>query len=343
MNIRKLATWESALAMLIVTEILIFGVINPRMLDVNILLYSTSDFIIMGIVALPLTLVIVSGGIDISLGSTIGLSAIVLGVLFKLNIPLEFCILITLGVGILCGLINALLITFTGVNPLVITLGTMYLYGGSALLLSGMSGATGYEGIGNFPNWFTNIANGNILGLPVPLAVFIVSVVIISLILHKTKIGRNIYLIGQNARVAKYSGIPVTSTLCIAYSLIGLFAAISGILLVSYFGSARSDLGVTFLMPAITAVVLGGANIYGGAGSIIGTALAALLVGYLQQGLQMAGVPNQISSALSGGLLIIVVIGRSIIVNKEPILNWLKEKSLISNKIQKSNNPTTQH
>lgn len=332
MNIRKLANWESALAMLIFSEIIIFGLINPRMFNVEMLLYSTSDFIYIGIVALPLTLVIVSGGIDISLGSTIGLSAIVLGVLFKLGVPLELCIVITLGVGVLCGLINALLITFTGVNPLVITLGTMYLFGGSALLVSGMSGTTGYEGIGNFPDWFTNISNGEVLGIPIPLCVFIVSVGIISLVLHKTKIGRNVYLIGQNPRVAKYTGIPVISTLCIVYSLVGLFAAISGILLVSYFGSARSDLGVTFLMPAITAVVLGGANIYGGAGSVLGTALAALLIGYLQQGLQMAGVPNQVSSALSGGLLIIVVVGRSIIVNKESIIAWLKLRFKIVNK-----------
>ncbi|MGF1725340.1 autoinducer 2 ABC transporter permease LsrD [Photobacterium nomapromontoriensis] len=333
MNMRKFANWEGALAMLIIAEILVFGIINPRMLDINMLLYSTSDFIYIGIVALPLTLVIVSGGIDISLGSTIGLCAIVLGVVYRLGLPIELCVILTLAVGLLCGVINAILILYTGVNPLVITLGTMYLYGGSALLLSGMSGATGYEGIGGFPDGFTNFANSDFLGLPIPLVVFITALAVISLILHKTKIGRNVYLIGQNPRVTQYSGIPVKFTLCIAYGLVGLFAAISGILLVSYFGSARSDLGISFLMPAITAVVLGGANIYGGAGSVIGTALAALMVGYLQQGLQMVGVTNQISSALSGGLLIIVVVGRSIVVNKESITNWLKTKLAIKKQI----------
>lgn len=322
MKIGRFSSWEGALAALIVMEILVFGAINPNMLSMNVLFYSTSDFIYIGLVALPLTLVIVSGGMDISLGSTIGLSAIAMGGLFKLGVPIELCVLLTLTVGGLCGFINALLILYTGVNPLVITLGTMYVYGGSALLLSGMSGATGYEGIGGFSNSFTDLANGLVVGIPLPLWVFIVAFVLFALVLHKSKIGRNLFLIGQNARVAKYSGIPVASTLFFAYSMVGVCAAISGILLVSYFGSARSDLGISFLMPAITAVVLGGANIYGGAGSILGTALAALLVGYMQQGLQMVGVPNQISSALSGGLLIVVVVVRSIVSHQ----GFIKDK-----------------
>lgn len=151
--------WELALAALLVIEIVAFGAINPRMLDLNMLLFSTSDFICIGIVALPLTMVIVSGGIDISFGSTIGLCAIALGVLFQSGVPMPLAILLTLLLGALCGLINAGLIIYTKVNPLVITLGTLYLFAGSALLLSGMAGATGYEGIGGFPMAFTDFAN----------------------------------------------------------------------------------------------------------------------------------------------------------------------------------------
>lgn len=130
--------WELALAALLVIEIVAFGAINPRMLDLNMLLFSTSDFICIGIVALPLTMVIVSGGIDISFGSTIGLCAIALGVLFQSGVPMPLAILLTLLLGALCGLINAGLIIYTKVNPLVITLGTLYLFAGSALLLSGI-------------------------------------------------------------------------------------------------------------------------------------------------------------------------------------------------------------
>lgn len=138
---------------------------------------------------------------------------------------------------------------------------------------------------------------------------------------------RNVFLIGQSPRVAVYSAIPVNRTLCALYAMTGLASAVAAVLLVSYFGSARSDLGASFLMPAITAVVLGGANIYGGSGSIIGTAIAVLLVGYLQQGLQMAGVPNQVSSALSGALLIVVVVGRSVSLHRQQIKEWLARRA----------------
>nr|WP_279630035.1 autoinducer 2 ABC transporter permease LsrD [Rahnella woolbedingensis] len=308
--------WEIALLALLVIEILLFGFANPRMLDANTLLFSTSDFITIGIVALPLTLVIVSGGIDISFGSTIGLCAIALGVLCQAGVPLALAIILTLALGAACGLLNAALILYTGVNPLVITLGTLYLFGGSALLLSGLAGATGFEGIGNFPDAFTNFANRVVLGLPMPLVTFLLATLFFWLLMHRSRTGRNIFLIGQNARVARYGALPVSRTAFALYGMTGLASAVAAILMTSYFGSARSDLGNALLMPAITAVVLGGANIYGGSGSILGTALATLLIGYLQQGLQMVGVSSQISSALSGALLILVVIGRSASLNR---------------------------
>ncbi|WP_313087789.1 autoinducer 2 ABC transporter permease LsrD [Atlantibacter hermannii] len=311
--------WELALLALLVFEILLFGALNPRMLDINMLLFSTSDFICIGIVALPLTLVIISGGIDISLGSTIGLCAIALGVLMQSGVPMSLAIVLTLALGLACGFLNAALIHYTGISPLVITLGTLYLYGGGALLLSGMAGATGYEGIGGFPDNFTAFANATLLGLPVPLVMFLVITLLFWVLAHRARFGRHLFLLGQNARAARYAALPVNGMLYGVYGLVGLASAIAAVVLVSYFGSARSDLGRDLLMPALTAAVLGGANIYGGSGSVVGTALAALLVGYLQQGLQMVGIPNQVSSALSGALLIVVVIGRSVSLHRETL------------------------
>lgn len=316
-------SWESVLLLLLVAEILLFGALNPRMLDINMLLFSTSDFICIGIVALPLTLAIVSGGIDISLGSTIGLCAIALGVMMQAGLPVPLAVVLTLALGLLCGALNAALIHYTGISPLVITLGTLYLYGGGALLLSGMAGATGYEGIGGFPDAFTNFANQTLFGLPVPLVLFAVITLLFWLLAHRTRFGRHVFLIGQNPRAARYAAMPVNGMLYGVYGMVGLASAIAAVVLVSYFGSARSDLGRDLLMPALTAAVLGGANIYGGSGSMLGTALAALLVGYLQQGLQMVGIPNQVSSALSGALLIVVVIGRSLSLHREMIrVTW---------------------
>ncbi|WP_312293008.1 autoinducer 2 ABC transporter permease LsrD [Atlantibacter hermannii] len=311
--------WELALLALLVLEILLFGALNPRMLDINMLLFSTSDFICIGIVALPLTLVIISGGIDISLGSTIGLCAIALGVLMQSGVPMSLAIVLTLALGLACGFLNAALIHYTGISPLVITLGTLYLYGGGALLLSGMAGATGYEGIGGFPDSFTAFANATLLGLPVPLVMFLVITLLFWVLAHRARFGRHLFLLGQNARAARYAALPVNGMLYGVYGLVGLASAIAAVVLVSYFGSARSDLGRDLLMPALTAAVLGGANIYGGSGSVVDTALAALLVGYLQQGLQMVGIPNQVSSALSGALLIVVVIGRSVSLHRETL------------------------
>ncbi|WP_439328134.1 autoinducer 2 ABC transporter permease LsrD [Lonepinella sp. BR2357] len=320
--------WESALLILLVVEILGFGLVNPRMLELNVLLYSTSDFIYIGMLALPLTLIIVSGGMDISFGSTVGLCAIVLGLLFKVGMPLPLAITLTFVVGGLCGLLNALLVIYTKVNPLVITLGTMYLYGGGALLLSGFAGATGYEGIGGFPDSLLDFANQTLFSIPTPMIYFALMTLVFWLLMHKTTVGRSIFFIGQSERTSRYSAVPINKTLFIIYALIGFVAAFVAVLLVSYFGSARSDLGSSLLMPVLTAVVLGGANIYGGAGSIIGTAIAALLIGYLQQGLQMVGIANEISSALSGALLIIVLIGKSLSQYSGQIRHWLKQQWL---------------
>ena len=173
MAILKKYSWEVTLFCLVIIEILGFGMINPRMLDLNVLLYSTSDFIYIGMLALPLTMIIVSGGMDISFGSTVGLCAILLGVLFKADIPLTLAIPLTFVAGALCGLVNAGLILYTKVNPLVITLGTMYLFGGGALLLSGFAGATGYEGIGGFPDSLLDFANQSVFGIPTPIIYFL--------------------------------------------------------------------------------------------------------------------------------------------------------------------------
>lgn len=239
--------------------------------------------------------------------------------MFQFGIPLSLAIIIILLLGEIYELINTGLIIYTGVKPLVITIRPIYLLGGSALLLSGMA-AKGYEGIGRFPVEFTNFTNISLLGIPVPLIFFPVCCLFFWLLMHSTHMGRNAFLIGQSTCVTQYSAIPVNHTLYTVYAMTGCTSVIAAVLLVSHFGSAYSDLGASCLMPAITDVVLGGTNIYGGSGSIIGSALAALLVGFLQQGLQMTGVPNQISSTLSSVLLMVVVVGRSVSLHRHQIL-----------------------
>jgi len=299
--------WEAALLLMLVVELAVFGYINPRFLNVGNLIYGTSDFVQIGIVALPLTLVIIAGGIDVSFASTIGLCAIVFGVSNFFGVPLPLAIGLALVAGGIAGLFNAAIIHLSKIQPLVVTLGSLYLFQGTATVLSGVVGAGGYEGIGNFPASFTAFGYAEFFGLPAPLALFLGLAAVLVVLLHFTRFGRAVFLIGQSAEAARYSGLSVGATQTITYVITGVCAAIAGLVMAAYFGSARVDLGAATLLPAVTAAVLGGASIYGGQGSILGTLLATFVIGYLQQGLQASGVPSQISSALSGGLLVAAV------------------------------------
>ena len=246
--------WELALAALLMIEILGFGALNPRLLDLNVLLFSTSDFICIGIVALPLTMVIVSGGIDISFGSTMGLCAIALGVMFRGGVPLPLAIILTLALGALCGLINAGLIIYTGVNPLIITR-ERYTCSAAAHCCC--------RGWRERPVMKVSAASRRASPiLPISMCWICPSPDLLSR-------QRDLFLVADapdprrtqclpdwaEPRVALYSAIPVNRTLYALYAMTGFASAVAAVLLVSYFGSARSDLGASFLMPAITAVV----------------------------------------------------------------------------------------
>ena len=299
--------WETALLLMLIVELAVFGLINPRFLNLSNLIYGISDFVQIGIVALPLTLVIIAGGIDVSFASVIGLAAISFGISNYFGMPLPVSIAVALIVGSLCGLLNAWVIHFSKIQPLVVTLGSLYLFQGAATVVSGLAGAGGYEGIGNFPEAFTGFGYAEFLGIPAPTLLFVAIAAVLIVLLHMTRFGRAVFLTGQSESAARFSGIPVARVQTITYVITGLCAAIAGLALSAYFGSARVDLGSATLLPAVTAAVLGGASIYGGQGSIIGTLIATFVIGYLQQGLQAVGVPSQISSALSGGLLVVAV------------------------------------
>lgn len=312
MILRLARRWEVALLLLLVAEILIFGLINPRFLRPASLLFGTSDFVHIGMVAVPLTLVIIAGGIDVSFASTIGLCAICFGLAHHAGAPVPLAALAALAAGAAAGLFNAAMIRATRLQPLVITLGTLYLFSGAATVLSGLIGAQGYEGIGGFPPGFTALGYATLLGLPLPLLTFLVLSALLAILLHASRAGRLMVLVGQNEDAARHAGLPVDRVQALTYVLTGLTAAVTGLMLTAYFGAARVDLGSATLLPAVTAAVLGGASIYGGSGSVVGTVLGVFLIGYLQQGLQMSGVPTQVSAALAGALLVAVVAARQV-------------------------------
>ena len=306
----KFFNWQATLVLLIIIEFAIFGSLNSRFLNIMNLMYSVGDFLYIAIAALPMTLVIVSGGIDISVGAIMGLASIITGLVWVKTANIILAIALGLLVGSLAGALNGALILITQVNPLVITLGGSFLFAGLALTLSGLAGSTGFEGIGGFPDSFINIANGTIFNIPNPVWILLVLVIIFYIILHRTKFGRYLFLIGMNPQAARYTGIEVNKMIIYNYAISGLGAAISGILLASYFTSARSDLGADAPLTVITCAVLGGANIYGGEGSIIGTFLASLLIGYLKYGLQMVNITSHQTNVFLGFVLIASISGR---------------------------------
>jgi AI-2 transport system permease protein len=307
--------WDAILLVLLAAEILCFGLINESFLNIKNLLYSTNDFMHIMLVSLPLTLVIITGGIDVSIGSIMGLASIIFGVLWKfLAFPLWLSFVVSLGVGLLAGFINGLLVAYTDINSLVLTLGTMFLFQGLATGLAGSIGASGYNGIGGFPESFTNIAYGAFWAVPYAFIFVILLGFLIFLLLNRTPLGRSLYLIGVNKNAAIFSGIKVKRVIISSFIFAGLGSALAGIFLTAYFTSSRSDLGKDVLMPALTSVVFGGTSITGGAGAVSGTFIAALFLGYLKQGLMAIGVTSDVSQVTVGIILIATVIIKGIAI-----------------------------
>ncbi|ARO18693.1 autoinducer 2 import system permease LsrD [Bacillus tropicus] len=302
--------WEGVLIVLLLVEFILFSLINSDFLNISNLLFSTNDFLFIAIAAIPMTFVIVTGGIDVSIGSIMGLISILIGVLWMNGIPILFAVIIALIISCLAGALNGLIIKMTDVEPLVVTLGTMFLYGGIALVISGGAGASGYEGISGLPDAFVQLANGSFIGIPNLLWLLIVLTVLCTVLFHRTIYGRHVKLTGANENTAKYTGIKTKKVVIIAYILSGLGGGLGGAFLTAYFGSARADMGSETILPMITAVVLGGTLITGGKGSIIGTVLASIFIGLMQYGLQMTGLTNEQSNVVIGIILILSVIMR---------------------------------
>ncbi|WP_336967845.1 ABC transporter permease [Bacillus cereus] len=302
--------WEGVLIVLLLVEFILFSLINSDFLNISNLLFSTNDFLFIAIAAIPMTFVIVTEGIDVSIGSIMGLTSILIGVLWKNGIPILFAVIIALIISCLAGALNGLIIKMTDVEPLVVTLGTMFLYGGIALVISGGAGASGYEGISGLPDTFVQLANGSFIGIPNLLWLLIVLTVLCTVLFHRTIYGRHVKLTGANENTAKYTGIKTKKVVIIADILSGLGGGLGGAFLTAYFGSARADMGSETILPIITAVVLGGTLITGGKGSIIGTVLASIFIGLMQYGLQMTGLTNEQSNVVIGIILILSVIMR---------------------------------
>lgn len=319
---RNVKRWEFVLFLILVFEFIAFGAKNHKFLIPMVLFSSINDIISICIISLFVTFVMITGGIDIQAGSIVGLTSIIIGVVWQdAGFDIWAACLVAVLAAALCGALSGYFIAYCGVQPMVVTLGGSFLYSGLALLVSKLSATESYKGISGFPESFAQIAKFKLFDtIPNQLLIFFILIVIAYNLLHKTKYGRKVFLVGVNAHAAEYSGINSRLVILSTYVLSGVSAAIAGIVLTSYLGTAKSDIGATFTLPIITAVVLGGTLSTGGKGSIIGTALAALVIGILRFGLPLCfKINTQYLDIPVGLLLLVVVISRSLANNRKVV------------------------
>ena len=299
--------------MLLILAFFVGSMLSPYFLDVNFLLGNTSVYIEIGIMALGLTFVIISGNIDLSVASTLALVASMLGVLyFNVHVPMVVSIVLAMIFGIGLGLFNGLLITRVKLPSLTVTLGTLALYRGVANILLGDESLPrmAFRDKVGYPEWLIGIDRIYVPGtaIPMPLVIFLVLAVVLGLVLHRTTFGRAVYAIGTNETAARYSGIAVDRIKLLIFSLSALLASIAAMIMVSRLGVSRYDHARGWELDAITAVVLGGTSISGGRGSIVGTVLAFLLIVVLRTGMGVANVKAESQLTVIGIMLILAVV-----------------------------------
>jgi rhamnose transport system permease protein len=299
-----LGRWEALLVVAIAGLIVLGALLSPFFLSAGNFANLIAALMEVAIMALPMTLIIVAGEIDLSVESMAGLASSLLGFLWAADVPLGVAIPIVLLVGAVGGLLNGLLVARGGLPSLVVTLGTLALFRGLALIVLGP------RGISNFPPAFTELGFGHVPGslIPWPFVIFLGLAVVLGIVLHRTWIGRQIYAIGKNTGAARFSGVRVTRVRTGLFVLSGLVAALAGIILTSRLSSARADAGAGMTLTVVTVVLLGGVNIFGGSGTIPGVALAVIAVAVMQNALRLASVTVEVQSIALGLLLILSVV-----------------------------------
>ena len=311
----------------LIAIIVIFSLLSDNYFSVGNFLIMTSQVAIFGLLAVGMLLVILSGGIDLSVGSTLALSGVFAGFLMQgvelqslgviLYLPVWAVAVCTLGMGALVGLINGVLVAWFRVPAFVATLGTLYVARGVALLMTNgltFNNLSGREELGN--TGFELLGFNRLWGVPVSIFVLAGVAIAAHITLTRTSFGRWLYATGGNANAAELSGVPVKSVQIWVYVLSGVCAAIAGIVLSSQLTSAGPTAGTTYELTAIAAVVVGGASLMGGRGNIQGTLLGAFVIVFLGAGLVIIGISSYWQTVFTGTVIVLAVMLNSIQYNK---------------------------
>ncbi|QTG16671.1 ABC transporter permease (plasmid) [Agrobacterium tumefaciens] len=293
-SLRDAGTLIGLIIIMAVFAALVPGFLSERNL-INILQQSSIN----ACIALGMTLVIISGGIDLSVGPTAAISAVLTATLLVTGVPVPVALLAGLGIGAFCGLVNGVLVAYVGLQPFIVTLGTLSTYRAIALIYTGGNPVLGV------PQSFRSLFNGNVAGIPN--SVIIVAVVAFGawVLLKKTPIGEYLLAVGGNEEASYVAGVPIALTKITAYVISGVLAAVASFVLIGRLGAAEPILGNLWELDAIAAAAIGGASLMGGKGSIVGTILGAIILGAMRNGLTLMNV-QAFYQLLATGLIILV-------------------------------------
>jgi len=281
--------------------VVIFTALEPSYLSAANILTVLEQASVTAILTIGVTFIIITSGIDLSFGSILGFSAVIAGSLVLSGAGLIVAFVAALGVGLLCGLVNGLIITQLGVTPLIATLGSMSLISGFALIL------TGGRTLFGLPEAFVTTFGGDIAGVPIVVWVLVVVLFVSGFLLNRTKFGQYCIALGGSPETVRMAGINVAAYTTAAYAFSGLLAGLCGILTAGRLNSADPQVGADLLLPVIAAAILGGARLSGGRGSVIGAALGAIFISALQAGLTTLLIPAFYQRLAVGAAIILAV------------------------------------
>lgn len=276
-----------------------FSFLSPVFFTLPNLLNILQQSSINALIALGMTLVIISGGIDLSVGPTAALSAVLGATLMASGVPVPLAILATLGVGAICGLFSGTLIAYAGLQPFIVTLGGLSLFRAIALIY------TGGNPIFGIPLEFRSLINSTLFGIPTPIVIVAVIALLLWTVMNKTPLGEYILAIGGNEEAARVAGVPVKRTKVTVYIFSGLLASLASLILIGRLGAAEPTIGNLWELDAIAAAAIGGASLMGGKGSIFGTLIGVVILGALRNGLTLLNI-QAFYQLLATGLIIII-------------------------------------
>ena len=316
----RLKSWEGLLFGLLIVIVAMNVMRSPYYLGVTNIANLFQLSIEKIIVALIMTLIIINGEIDLSVASVMGLSACVLAWLFQMGVPMPLAIIAALLSGLAAGLFNGFWVAYVGLPSLAVTLAGLIGFRGIARIL------VEDRAIGGYPLWFNTLGQQPVLGpVTASIAIFFVLFAIVAIILHRSALGRLVYVIGNNLQAARYSGVRVKQVKMALFAASGVIAALAGLLYAARLGSVRGDMATGFELDVITMVLLGGVSIFGGSGNLVGVGLSILVILNLRNGMGLASITGNTQTSVIGALLILSVLVPNVAQNLQS--RWIGRKT----------------